>query len=477
MGTIDEALLDEKLAELERVRTWSPGVLATLEELLHAPDEWALSRANPFAFAAERDVSASEALDLFLHAARLGVFTMDWHLLCPQCGAAVESFASLRKLHRHLFCALCLVQTDANLDDYIQVTFTVAPSIRRIAAHDQLALSAEDYVYRLRFTPEMRMPGPDGVRVVDALQPIIPVATWIRPGDQRSFHLDLTAGAISAAEFTAHTGASVDVVDDATTSRIDLTIEETTITASTERVRPGPIEVSVTSRRSSPFVMVIAHKSNEMLAMGRPAVQLDPIVTGATLLTNQTFRRIFRGETLQGAEGIGVRDVTVLFTDLKGSTALYERIGDLRAFALVNQHFDRLAAVIAAHDGAIVKTIGDAVMAAFTRPSDAVRAALEMRRQIARFNREQGAEDVLLKIGVHRGPSIAVTLNESLDYFGHTVNVAARVQGLAGADEIYVTDDVYRADGVAALLGTIESQDVQLRGIQKEVRVHRVAAP
>jgi class 3 adenylate cyclase len=200
------------------------------------------------------------------------------------------------------------------------------------------------------------------------------------------------------------------------------------------------------------------------------------MVTGSTLLANQTFRRIFRGETVQAAEGIGVRDVTVLFTDLKGSTALYERIGDLRAFALVNQHFDRLGRVIGAHNGAIVKTIGDAVMAAFVTPADAVRAALEMRTQIAAFNREQGAEDVVLKIGVHRGPSIAVTLNESLDYFGHTVNVAARVQGLAGADEIYVTDDVYRAEGVAPLLGKVESQDVQLRGIQKEVRVHRAAS-
>src|SRR5205085_2120025 len=109
MGTIDEALLDEKLAELEGVRLWSPRAIAKLEQLLHSPDEWALSRANPFSFAAERGVSASESLDLFLHAARLGVFTMDWHLLCPQCGAAVESFASLRKLHAHLFCALCLV--------------------------------------------------------------------------------------------------------------------------------------------------------------------------------------------------------------------------------------------------------------------------------------------------------------------------------------------------------------------------------
>jgi class 3 adenylate cyclase len=204
-----------------------------------------------------------------------------------------------------------------------------------------------------------------------------------------------------------------------------------------------------------------------------PVTVLEPIVTGAMLLTNATFRRLFRKETMQGSEGIGVRDVTVLFTDLKSSTALYERIGDLKAFALVQLHFERLAAAVQRNAGAIVKTIGDAVMAAFTQPADAVRAAVEMQAEIDRFNREQGGRDVILKIGIHRGPSIAVTLNDSLDYFGHTVNVAARVQGLADADEIYVTDDVFRAEGVAPLLHSIEVRDAQLRGIHREVRVHK----
>lgn len=476
MGTIDEALLDEKLAELERVRTWSPRVISKLEQLLHSPDEWALVRANPFAFAAERGVSANEAVDLFLHAARLGVFTMDWHLLCPQCGAAVESFASLRVLHKHLFCGLCMVRTDANLDDYIQVTFTVAPSIRRVAAHEPETLTADDFLFRLRFTREMRIFAPDGMRISEGMRQYLDFVAWVRPGERTSFTVEAKEGMLAAAEFTAHTGQAIEVRPDATDTRLELVIEETMINGSTDALRAGPIEVTVESRRSSPVVLVVAQKPREMLEAPPPPTFLDPMVTGATLLANQTFRRIFRGETVQAAEGIGVRDVAVLFTDLKGSTALYERIGDLRAFALVNQHFDRLGRVISAHNGAIVKTIGDAIMAAFVTPADAVRAALEMRTQIAAFNREQGAEDVVLKIGVHRGPSIAVTLNESLDYFGHTVNVAARVQGLAGADEIFVTDDVYRAEGVAPLLGKVESQDVQLRGIQKEVRVYRAAS-
>jgi class 3 adenylate cyclase len=179
---------------------------------------------------------------------------------------------------------------------------------------------------------------------------------------------------------------------------------------------------------------------------------------------------------IQSAEGLGVQDISILFTDLKGSTALYDRIGDLKAFALVNQHFDHLGKAIKANRGAVVKTIGDAVMASFEDPSDAVRAAKEMLAEIERLNALSGSREIVLKIGVHRGASIAVTLNGRLDFFGQTVNVAARVQGLADADEIYVTDEVYTSPGVIDLLGGLKvtADRVSLKGVQHPVKVYRV---
>src|SRR5258707_5724379 len=156
-------------------------------------------------------------------------------------------------------------------------------------------------------------------------------------------------------------------------------------------------------------------------------------------------------EIADTSEGIGVKDITLLFTDVKGSTALYDRIGDLNAFALVQQHFERLQDIAARFRGAIIKTIGDAVMAAFLNPSDAVAAALAMRADIAGFNHGQSDRQLILKIGIHKGAAIAVTLNERLDYFGQTVNIAARVQHLPGADEIYVSEDAYD-DGAKAIL-------------------------
>jgi hypothetical protein len=146
MAEMDDALLDEKLAILERVREWSPRLLAKFEALLGAPDDHAVLRMNPLAFARDKSVAPAEALELFLHAAKLGLLTMDWHLLCPRCGAAVESFASLRGVHSSFFCALCQINAYANLDDYIQVSFTIAPALRHIRFHDVDSLSAEDFV-------------------------------------------------------------------------------------------------------------------------------------------------------------------------------------------------------------------------------------------------------------------------------------------------------------------------------------------
>jgi class 3 adenylate cyclase len=123
-------------------------------------------------------------------------------------------------------------------------------------------------------------------------------------------------------------------------------------------------------------------------------------------------------------ESLKVSDMTYLFTDLKRSTPLYESVGDVNAYFLVRQHFEILNKIIRERSGTIIKTIGDAVMAGFERPQDAVRASIEMIEELSRFNRT-ASRPLGLKVGVHRGRAIAVTLNDRIDYFGQDVNIAA----------------------------------------------------
>ena len=96
-----------------------------------------------------------------------------------------------------------------------------------------------------------------------------------------------------------------------------------------------------------------------------------------------------------------------------------------------------------------MKTIGDAVMATFIRPEHAIVAGLRMRAAMDALNAQRGTEDLVVKIGIHEGPCLAVMLNERQDYFGQTVNIAARVQSLSTSQEIHITGPVIDSPAVA----------------------------
>ena len=198
------------------------------------------------------------------------------------------------------------------------------------------------------------------------------------------------------------------------------------------------------------------------------------------LLTVQAFRDFFKNESLPPGESFEVRRVTLLFTDLTGSTAMYVRKGDPLAYNLVREHFEVLKGVVEAEGGAIVKTIGDAVMAVFITEEAALRAAMAAQRQLMAFNLEHHLpqpDHLLLKIGLHAGPSIYVTLDERLDYFGTTINTAARVQGQAHSSEIVFTDQILDAPGVRDRLTGIalEETSVMLKGLTAPVRIWRLS--
>jgi class 3 adenylate cyclase len=184
---------------------------------------------------------------------------------------------------------------------------------------------------------------------------------------------------------------------------------------------------------------------------------------------------LFRFSTVSAGQGQETRDLTFLFTDLTDSTAMYARVGDITAFDLVRLHFDTLSEVTRRHRGLIVKTIGDALMARFHEPSQAVQAALEMFERLERFNRAN-ATQLVLKVGIHRGDAIAVTARGRQDYFGQTVNIAARIGAEAGPGELAISDDVYQGRGVAQLLEghAMRNESVSLKGVIGQVALHRV---
>jgi len=488
MPTLNESLLDDKLAELEKVRTWSPRVVSKLEAFLRVDDEWALFRANPFTFASERGVAEEEAVDLFLWASKVGIFQMTWNLLCPGCGVAVQSFTTLRSVCATFHCYLCAVDIETRLDDFVHVGFTVSPKIRTIPAHDPQSLPVSDFFFQYHFSREAR-PTPNAPRLSELFVEQHPYVAYVEPRALHKVELDAAPGQLVIYDIITNAVfvLDVDAKQPGPNAPFRLKLTEGAGVPATFTIAPGPLEIEFENDWDQRNTIAVLFKPQtmldevqRMLAEGHdPMMHFDRFLSGRRLLTSNAFRQAFDTETIQGAEGLAVRDISILFTDLKESTAMYDRIGDLKAFALVNQHFDRLGRAVDRNHGAVVKTIGDAVMASFEQPVDAVRAAREMLREIEAFNEEVGEREIVLKIGVHRGASIAVTLNDRLDFFGQTVNIASRVQGLADADEIYVTDDIYRAPGVKELLSELSVTPLQvtLKGVQRQVSVFLVKTP
>lgn len=476
MTAIDEGHLEEKLTALESARTWSPRVVSKLEGHIRSANDAGLLRINPIRFATEKSLNAEEAIDLFLHAAALGLFEMTWILICPICSCVIDSFRALKDLNSHCRCTICHIDLVAALDDMIAITFTISPSIRRIAYHDPKTLSAADYLLRYASAPEGLIP--DGTPFAKVKEMLTRAVAYLEPGKTIRIEVAAEAGALYGFSTDGDAGFlfPIDPALPASDQNVVVRCDENSCQPDCVTLPSGKLTLDITSGGQKRVALGVFQFPPNVDRP--PPLHFAPFLSGKRLLTTQTFRDLFRSEVIRGSEGLGVKDIALLFTDLKGSTALYDRIGDLNAFALVQQHFDRLQEVTVRHNGAIIKTIGDAVMAAFLKPSDAVQAAIEMRSEIASFNERQPDKALILKIGVHKGAAIAVTLNDRLDYFGQTVNIAARVQNLADADEIFVSQDVYDAagvrDGLAAF--AVEPQTAQLRGVQQELPVFRVVA-
>ncbi len=492
---LNDQLLDDKLAELEKVHAWSPRVISKLEALIRASDEYSLFRISPLQFAQERGLTENEAMDLFLYAAKIGLFEMDWHLICPVCAHVVESVSSLNHVHSRFLCNTCFAESTATMDDSIQVTFTISPSVRDIVFHHPGSLTSLDLTIKNHW-PRGIISDPGGFHLDELWTSYTRLFEFIQPGETRSvefeaeygtLHLlsDLHVGTVApfflvgepignelqTLEFRLSAGKFNPVNRKLAPVTFKLNERSFTINESGE-VNAGPVRILVTSEMEAPGPLWIVN-----LPMDKTPQQLvfPPFLSGKRLLTNQTFRDLFRFENA-ATEALDVKDITFLFTDLKGSTELYDQIGDPQAYFLVRQHFEMLESVVALCSGALVKTIGDAVMASFMTPLDATRAAVAMLNQIQEFNRGISAK-LILKIGIHKGHSIVVTLNDRIDYFGQTVNIASRVQGLADGSEMCLTEDVYDFPGVGDLLHAlrVSAEQAALKGVSETMKVYRVA--
>jgi class 3 adenylate cyclase len=454
--------------------------VAAIEALVRDAPDRALCRINALDFAARSGLDEERVIAAFLHAARFGIFELSWNVLCPGCGGVLDSGTTLRSVDKDQYsCAWCAAGYTPTLDEIVEVTFTVSRRVRRIAAHDPDELPFNEYFRQVFWGSGIDVPD----NFEELIEEIVLDSIELRPGGKALISLQLPAEFVIVIDPVTHGTHFLDVKGEPTRERQNVTVvlDKLRKPTGTVELRPGPLRLTLenqTDGRVLPGLWVANDKLHELLGRRRP------FLTAKRLLTNQVFRDLYGTNTIDADQRLKITSLTFLFTDLKGSTELYERVGDIVAFDLVRAHFQLLNEIVAAEAGAVVKTIGDAVMATFPTPDRAVAAALRMREAMRDLgdghNGENGHahEDLLLKIGIHEGPCLAVVLNDRQDYFGQTVNIAARVQALADSRSILATSAVVSHPQASTLLKKSglepQPQSRALRGIADEVAVYEI---
>jgi class 3 adenylate cyclase len=391
-----------------------------------------LAPLKPKPLARELDVSTRAAIEGCLAGVRAGLLTMKWDLLCTNCRGPKLSAGALSELPRGAHCPSCNIDYDRDFEKNVELSFAPAPAVRPLSAGG-FCLS-----------------GPMAT-------PHVLVQLLLAPGETRRVKIDLPPGSYRLR--TLHPGDHADV------EHPGGAFPGLRITASGVEATPPGEAGTIAFANDAGF---------ELAALIEDRTWTRDALTAPEVISLQVFRDLFAEATLRPGDEAGVSQVALLFSDLQGSTALYERVGDAVAFNMVREHFALLAGVVRDHDGAVVKTIGDAVMASFGDPADAVKAALAMQARIANFG-EKGHE-LVLKLGVHVGPSVVVNLNDRLDYFGSTVNMAARLQGQSQGGDIVLSRAVADDPAVKPLLASVSSREesVPLKGFAQPISFVRL---
>ncbi len=432
----NEERLDFGRRELEK-RGLDGRVIAAVVELIRRGPDADLVRVRPFELAHHRGLDGRETLRVLLHAVTVGIAELRWALVCPSCRTANAQVSSLSEIGDESHCQLCDLTYGIELDRAVEATFVPHPSVRQVP--NQMFCIGGPWR-----TPHVVVQ----VTVEDGKPRTLEV-----PAEVGRYRLFARGGAV----------ASIDVTSDGP--------EVAGVRLSGADFTPAEIEVApsgkltVTNARAEPLHVKIERLGYATLA-----------ATAHVVTTMSEFRRFFSKDLLKPSTPLKVASCAILFSDLTGSTALYTVAGDAAAFRLVDDHFDVLRKVIDEHGGAVVKTMGDAVMASFIEPLACVRAAIACLHAFETFRVDaENGELTGIKIGLFAGPCYVITANDAIDYFGQTVNCASRIQHCAESGEIVFEADVFErlSEADRGKLRLVERFQTHVKGVEHALELVR----
>lgn len=417
-----------------RAENFSALLVKRFSALLTESADVELSHIRPFTVAKNWRADRWDVLKLFLHATRAGLLNLRWEVLCPNCRATrAPRTSSLADLARTAHCDVCNIRFDAEFDKSVELKFSVHPAVR----------PCDEQTFCL---------------VGPGARPHLAAQICLEPNERREWILPMTTRDLRVRSVQVKTIA-------------ELPSAGVEIICNPEKFEFINSDTPFSIRNPNPFPVQVALESG---------AGDDEILTAARVTNWQEFRILFSTEVISPTEQVVVGSQVVLFTDLRGSTALYSSIGDPSAYALVRDHFKILHDAVSANHGGVVKTIGDAVMAVFSNLTEAFAAARAMHEQIAKMNSTQKVQ-LQLKSALHVGPCLAVNANDKLDFFGSVVNLAARLVERSEGGDLVVADETFRRVETQDFLREIQQSAVadqqQFTGFPEPIRIWRITMP
>ena len=214
-------------------------------------------------FAAKHGLDEEKTIAAFLHAARLGLFELSWNVLCPGCGGVLDAGSTLKTVNRDEYdCGLCACGYKPTLDEMVEVTFTVSPRVRRIAAHDPDTLPEVEYYRQIFWSSGVDLPETLG----DSLAEFTIDSIELPPGEKAVLSVQLPNDFVIVFDPVTHGTQFIDVKGEPTRERQTLSMVFNKVKApvGTVEMRPGPLRLSLenrTDRRVLPALWIAGDRA------------------------------------------------------------------------------------------------------------------------------------------------------------------------------------------------------------------------
>src|SRR5258707_2633610 len=225
-------------------------VVDMLERMVRDAPDHALNKINALDLAAREGIDQERVIAALLNAVGLGIFEMTWNVMCPSCAGVLSANKSLKTVDRAQYsCAFCAAGYETTLDNLVEVTFTVSPRVRKIAAHSPDELSAAEYYRQIFWSSAIDLPAD----LEKLLREITLESVDLPPGERAILSLELPKGSLIVFDPVTHTAQFLDVSGEEASERQNLSVifNKAQVPVDTVALRPGPLRLALDNLRAS----------------------------------------------------------------------------------------------------------------------------------------------------------------------------------------------------------------------------------